>query len=193
MRYLLVLLLLITVTAHAQTPFPKSHLGVWQGTLQITPVGNPNPQEVPMRLVLDSIRGVSNRFTFTIQYGQQSPRLYELVTVDAATGKYQIDEKDGIVLDASKIGDQLATQFSVENNLITTIYTFLTNPERIGFTLYFSDVRPGKTGGQGTTPVLTYAIKSRQLATLTRVPDPKATPSPKEKPKKRKGLFGKKV
>lgn len=193
MRYLLFLLLFTVVEGYAQSSFPKSHLGVWQGTLQITPTGTPRTQEVPMRIVLDSIRGITNRFTFTIQYGQQSPRLYELVTVDAATGKYQIDEKDGIVLDASKIGDQLATQFSVENNLITTIYTFLTNPDRIGFTLYFSDVRPGKTGRQGTTPVLTYAIKSRQLATLTRVPDPKTTPPTKEKPKKRKGLFGKRV
>ncbi|MBO0936645.1 hypothetical protein J2I47_08830 [Fibrella sp. HMF5335] len=193
MRYLIFFLLLITGTAKAQLSFPKSHLGVWQGTLQITPVGSPNPQQVPMRIILDSLRGVQNRYTFTIQYGQQAARLYELVAVDAAAGKYQIDEKDGIVLEASKIGDQLTTQFSVENNLITTIYTFLTNPDRIGFALYFSDVRPGKTGGQGTTPVLTYAIKSRQLATLARVPEPKAVPQKKEPVKKRKGLFGKRV
>ena len=192
MRYLFLLLIALAFQGHAQSSFPKSHLGVWQGTLQITPVGSPNPQQIPMRLILDSLRGVSNRFTFTIQYGSQAARLYELVAVDAATGKYQIDEKDGIVLEASKIGDQLTTQFSVENNLITTIYTFLTNPDRIGFALYFSDVRPGKTGGQGTTPVLTYAIKSRQLATLTRFPEPKPAPAKTEK-KKRKGLFGKKV
>ncbi|MBO0934354.1 hypothetical protein [Fibrella aquatilis] len=192
MRYLILCLLFIAGTAHAQSSFPKSHLGVWQGTLQITPVGSPNTQQVPMRIILDSLRGVQNRFTFTIQYGQQAARLYELVAVDAAAGKYQIDEKDGIVLEASKIGDQLTTQFSVENNLITTIYTFLTNPDRIGFALYFSDVRPGKTGGQGMTPVLTYAIKSRQLATLTRVQEAKPTPAKPEK-KKRKGLFGKRV
>lgn len=41
MRYLLFLLLFTVVEGYAQSSFPKSHFGVWQGTLQITPTGTP--------------------------------------------------------------------------------------------------------------------------------------------------------
>ncbi|RYF64153.1 MAG: hypothetical protein EOO39_27195 [Cytophagaceae bacterium] len=121
-----------------------------------------------MRLTIDSLRGQPGRYAFQIQYGQQAVRAYELVVVNAANGSYQIDEKDGIVLDASKIGDQLTSQFSVGTNLITTTYTFLTGPDRIGFALFFAEATP-RTTGPAASPVLTYPVRSRQLATLTRV------------------------
>ncbi|MBO0949711.1 hypothetical protein [Fibrella forsythiae] len=154
----------------AQLPrtFPQSHVGSWEGTLQITNPGNRLPQTQPMRLTIDSLRGQPGRYAFQIQYGQQAVRPYELVVVDAARGSYQIDEKDGVVLEASKIGDQLTSQFSVGNNLITTTYTFLTDPDRIGFALFFAEATP-RTTGPAASPVLTYPVRSRQLATLTRV------------------------
>ena len=147
--------------------FPQTHFGVWEGTLQITSPGSRPPQTLPMRLTIDTLRGQPGRYAFKIQYGQQPVRDYELVAVDANSGKYQIDERDGIVIDASKIGDQLSCQFSVGQNLITTTYTFLKEPDRIGFALFFADAKP-RTTGPAATPVLTYPVKSRQLATLTR-------------------------
>ncbi|MEZ0542942.1 hypothetical protein [Fibrella arboris] len=189
MRYLfLIVLLSLTTLARAQrkakknakenvpvaeTPqppkrFPQSHLGAWEGTLQITNPGNRLPQTQTMRLTIDSLRGQPGRYAFQIQYGQQAVREYELVVVDAANGKYQIDEKDGIVLDATKIGDQLTSQFAVGTNLITTTYTFLTEPDRIGFALFFAEAKP-RTTGPAAAPILTYPVRSRQLATLTRV------------------------
>lgn len=158
------------VAQGAQLPktFPQSHFGTWEGTLQITNPGNRLPQNQAMRLLIDSLKGQPGRYTFQIQYGQQAMRAYELVAVDASSGKYQIDEKDGIVLEASKIGDQLTSQFSVGNNLITTTYTFLTEPDRVGFALFFADASP-RTTGSASSPVLTYPVRSRQLATLTRV------------------------
>lgn len=147
--------------------FPQSHFGTWEGTLQITSPGRRPPQTQGMRLIIDSLRGQPGRYSFQIQYGQQPVRAYELVAVDAGNGKYQIDEKDGIVLDASKIGDQLTSQFSVGTNLITTTYTFLAEPDRVGFALFFAEATP-RTTGPAASPVLTYPIRSRQLATLTR-------------------------
>ncbi|NJO01219.1 MAG: hypothetical protein HC880_05520 [Bacteroidia bacterium] len=37
-------------------------------------------------------------------------------------GKYRIDEKNGIILDASFLGNTLISRFAVENNLIMAIY-----------------------------------------------------------------------
>jgi hypothetical protein len=188
MRYLLVIVLVCLATvsqaqkksrkkAKESTPvpaatqlpktFPQSHFGTWEGTLQITSPGRRPPQTQGMRLIIDSLQGQPGRYLFQIQYGQQPVRAYELVVVDAGNGKYQIDEKDGIVLDASKIGDQLTCQFSVGTNLITTTYTFLTEPDRVGFALFFAEATP-RTTGPAASPVLTYPVRSRQLATLTR-------------------------
>ncbi|WP_375447762.1 hypothetical protein [uncultured Fibrella sp.] len=171
MRYLpIAVLVCLTggVFGQALPRFPRSHFGTWEGTLQITNPGNRLPQTLSMRLTIDSLRGQPGRYAFQIQYGQQAVRAYELVAVNAANGVYQIDEKDGIVLDAAKIGDQLTSQFSVGNSLITTTYTFLTDPDRVGFALFFAEAQP-RTTGPAASPVLTYPIRSRQLATLTRV------------------------
>ncbi len=149
-------------------PFPQSHFGVWEGMLQITKPGNRVPETQSMRLTIDSLRGQPGRYAFQIQYAQQAVRTYELVAVDVNSGKFQIDEKDGVILEASKIGDQLTSQFSVSNSLITTTYTFLTEPDRVGFALFFAEATP-RTTGPANTPVLTYPVRSRQLATLTRI------------------------
>lgn len=97
--------------------FPKSWEGNWEGentiySAEITHV-------VPFSI---EIRPINNeRWTWILYYKAegQKPRKYELVK--DATG-WMIDEKNGIVLPLSLMGNRFVSSFSVANNLIVCSY-----------------------------------------------------------------------
>jgi hypothetical protein len=160
-----VLLLFGFFGTQAQVVFPQSHFGVWQGTLYISAPGARMPQKTTMKLTIDSLRGRPNRYAFYIQYGDQPPRNYELVINDPARGTCQIDEKDGIVLNANQLGNRIVSQFSVGENLITTTYTF--GAKKIEFDLIFTGTRTARTG-PANQPVMVHTASNYQHAELTR-------------------------
>lgn len=168
MRTMLLLAVLLsgTLSTQAQVVFPQSHFGVWQGTLYISAPGARQPQKTPMKLTIDSLRGRSNRYAFYIQYGDQPPRNYELVIVDPVRGLCQIDEKDGIVLSATQLGNRLISQFSLGANFITTTYTF--GSKTVAFDLVFTGTKPTRTG-PANQPVLVHTATNYQHAELTKV------------------------
>lgn len=157
-------LLISALSTQAQVVFPQSHFGVWQGTLYISGPGARQPQKTPMKLTIDSLRGRSNRYAFYIQYGDQPARNYELVIVDPVRGVCQIDEKDGIVLSATQLGNRIISQFSVGTNLITTTYTF--GSKTVEFDLVFTGTKTTRTG-PANQPVLVYPATNYQHAELT--------------------------
>lgn len=163
--YLLALLWLSFSSSQAQVVFPQSHFGVWQGTLYASTTGARQPQKIPMKLTIDSLPGRPNRYAFYIKYGDQPARNYELVIVDPARGLCQIDQKDGIVLSATQMGNRIVSQFSVAENLVTTTYTFGTR--RVEFDLVFTTTRTTRTG-PATQPVLVHAANTYQHADLVR-------------------------
>lgn len=167
MRTFLLLAVLLSgaLSAQAQVVFPQSHFGIWQGTLYISAPGARQPQKTPMKLTIDSLRGKRNRYAFYIQYGDQPARNYELVIVDPVRGLCQIDEKDGIVLSATQLGNRLISQFSVGTNLITTTYTF--GARTVEFDLVFTGTKTTRTG-PAKQPVLVYPATNHQHAELTR-------------------------
>ncbi len=170
--FLLCLLLLVAGTASAQTEFPRAYAGEWRGTLVVQ---NPSgaSQSTPMSLRIDSLKLRPNatrgiRYGWTILYGGQEPRKYELVIRDAKAGRYQIDEKDGIVLDAVLINGRLISQFQVEESLLTSIYTF--TPDKIIFELVFSGTKTTQTGVRSAAPVTLFPVGGYHRAELTRAP-----------------------
>jgi hypothetical protein len=158
------------ISTQAQVVFPQSHFGVWQGTLFISAPGARMPQKTTMKLTIDSLRGKPNRYAFYIQYGDQPPRNYELVIIDPARGTCQIDEKDGVVLNANQLGNRLVSQFSVGENLITTTYTF--SAKKIEFDLVFTSTRTTRTGAAGpnSQPVMIHTAGNYQHAELVKNP-----------------------
>jgi len=118
--WLIIVVLAFPILLHAQTDtFPASWAGTWQGKLDIyTPQGK--AQTIPMELHILPI-DTSDRHTWTIIYGagdQAQKRPYELVTIDAAAGHYQIDEKNNILIDAYHFGDKLIQHFSVMGTML---------------------------------------------------------------------------
>jgi hypothetical protein len=107
-------------------PLPSTWHGTWTGTLTVTPEKG-EPQNVPMTLTIAPIRD-TGRYTFRLVYGTEGakPRDYELVPKKDRPGRFEIDEKNGIRLDAKLTGSTLHATFLVGDTLIQSRY------ERIG-------------------------------------------------------------
>ncbi len=103
--------------------FPDDWLGFWEGDLHIYDEMGLQ-QSLPMALD-NSITGVKGQFTWAIIYGTDSiagRRDYLLKEVDKNKGHYMVDEKNGILLDAYLIDNELVSVFEVMGNSLTSTY-----------------------------------------------------------------------
>lgn len=103
--------------------FPNDWLGFWEGDLHIYDEMGLK-QTLPMALD-NSITDVSGVFTWAIIYGPDSivgRRDYLLKEVDKSKGHYIVDEKNGILLDAYLIDNELVSVFEVMGNSLTSTY-----------------------------------------------------------------------
>jgi hypothetical protein len=103
--------------------FPNEWLGYWVGDLHIFNEQGLK-QTLPMALE-NSITDVSGQYTWAIIYGADSiagRRDYMLNEVDKSKGHYIVDEKNGILLDAFLIDNELISVFEVLGNSLTSTY-----------------------------------------------------------------------
>ncbi len=116
-------------TSDSPVAFPAGWAGVYLGDVQArSPRGE---KTFGMELHIQPIAG-TDRYQWKLIYllpDEKEPdgilrneRDYELVTVDAKAGKFQIDEKNGIVLDAHLYFDTLYTAFSVGDAVLDIRY-----------------------------------------------------------------------
>lgn len=124
--------------AASRTPITALLQGHWAGTMHLDQPGG-GSQEFWMELIVKPIEAdgkmpdpaapkAGDRFTWTIIYARakdsaegRQERPYELVVVDPAKGRYDIDEKSSIVIPMTHLGPALASTFSVgETRLIAT-------------------------------------------------------------------------
>lgn len=170
---LIIILFMLTSTAgHAQ--FPSSWVGEWEGTL-VVERGNRVLMTTEIRLGIHALD--SGKFSWTLVYGNagEDERPYTLLPVDSSGSTWQIDEHNGIVLDAYLHGEVFYSRFEVMGNLL------FTRDERLGDTLYHEIIsgslkHPTATGG-GVLPkgdtipmVNSFPLSTRQWAKLTRKP-----------------------
>lgn len=105
--------------------FPESAVGYWEGEISIFQEKG-LAQKVPMALDIFEI-GESKVWAWHIIYNpgkEEDKRKYLLIEVDKEKGHYQIDEDNGIVLDAYLLDNKLISSFSVSNSTLQTINTF---------------------------------------------------------------------
>jgi hypothetical protein len=101
--------------------FPAAWSGEWKGTLELF-IPSGKVQELPMEVHILPVEGSAN-FTWTLIYGEDKEagkRAYELQTLDAAKGKYLIDEKNSILIEAYLLGGKFFQCFEVQGNLLYT-------------------------------------------------------------------------
>lgn len=165
-------LFVITYAAAAQnSEFPASWAGHWKGELQWFRTGNPEPRKVNMELHIQPA-GDSVQYTWGITYGAatEEHRPYLLLPKDQATGHWQIDEKNGIVLDQFLVGNTFSGAFTVQGNTIVNSYRL--ENDRLLVEFFSLSAKPLAATGNDTEEsprVDTYRVGSYQRAVLTRV------------------------
>jgi hypothetical protein len=101
-----------TSAAIVAPAFPADWCGRWTGTL--TPLGD--SKVGPVTMTLEIAPAADGRWSWTIIYdgaaGRQV-RPYELVPVDAAAGRFAIDEKNGIVIPIAFFEGTIYSTFEV--------------------------------------------------------------------------------
>lgn len=138
---------------------PESWHGVWRGSLTLRPPLKNFPTTSPMELrIAPKEKG---RWSWTIAYSGQPERGYELIAVAEKPGAFVMDEKNGIVLDASLEDSELLSAFEVDGRLLLTRYTLL--PTGIRYT-----TQTFQKGELGPHKVASWRPVSLQSALLKR-------------------------
>lgn len=156
----------------AETSFPLAWDGHWKGDAALVRAGAPDIA-FTMELIVKPTDDPA-RWTWTIVYdgaaGRQE-RAYELVIND--DGTFQIDEKNGIVLEARLLGGTLYSTFEVGGTQLHTSYRMEdvgTDRARLTVEITTWQAAAAKETGGGDAPaVQTWAVSSLQRATLRRV------------------------
>lgn len=142
----------IAATPPLSTPatkdsFPLSWFGTWAGTLEITSAKG--VQRVPMELGISPTEkdGIYN---WAIIYGEDRKaglRAYQLRTLNAAKGLYQVDEQNSIKIESYLLGNKLFCAYTVEGNAM--VVTEEKRGDEIWFEIIFWKEKPiSETGGE---------------------------------------------
>ena len=156
--------------AFGQDVFPKSFLGHWEGTLEWYQQGKKLPQKVKMQLIIRPADS-ANTYTWQIIYGDKGEdnRPYILRPVDTANGHWQIDERNGIILDQYFIGNRFTSAFTVQTT--TIVDSYWREGDKLIAEFYGLTAKPVSTSGNGSEDspkVDSYATKSYQRAIMKR-------------------------
>lgn len=155
--------------------FPEDWFGRWEGPAELL---YPDGRKVPFRmgLTVAPLTNAEGACSWTITYdGAQGfqERGYLLRPVDKAKNLWEIDERNGIVLPCSWIGESLVSGFAVPGNRIITIDRIErvgTGAEALVSEMHsFPTKRDAATGGKGPQAVTTHQAASTQRAVLKRL------------------------
>jgi|GEM_PF-4545392 hypothetical protein len=115
--------------------------------------------------------------TWTVSYldkvlpGGRQDRPYVLKSLDPAQGRYEIDERNGIILPATFLAGGLYAPFRLQDTLLQASYR-LDGDRLIVEILSFNLAKPTTSGGQDGLPeVKGYAAGTLQRAVLSKVGD----------------------
>jgi photosystem II stability/assembly factor-like uncharacterized protein len=152
---------------------PRPWLGVWRGEVKAE---GPNGRVDTFQMELEiGEHSDPQRLKWKMTYdGSQgmSVRNYELVANDVVTGRYAIDEGNGINIATSKIGSVLYSNFSVGGQTLTTRYELLDEkPAVLSFELVASPSQPAMTSRVENLEVVSLQPNTRQTARLKQVVD----------------------
>ncbi|MBY0513098.1 MAG: hypothetical protein K2P78_04205, partial [Gemmataceae bacterium] len=147
-------------------PLPPHWYGVWAGTLIVTPEKG-DPKELPMALEIAPLVGTP-RYTFRLTYGPPGtrPRDYELVPKKDRPGRFEIDERNGIRLDARLTGDTLHATFQVSDALIQSRYERVGDVLKVEMTACAMKDPTVTKSTAGGAEVKAFAVVSVQTAEL---------------------------
>lgn len=147
----------------------NGNVSSFQMELEIKPIPTPPNLQPQAEVSKDHLPA---RFVWKITYsGAQgdSIRNYELVPLDAAKRQFEIDEKNGIRIPATLLGDSLVSHFTVGEQTLWTSYRLADNAKQIEFeVISAANQNASTTKGEGFE-VVSLKPSSRQFAKLEKV------------------------
>ena len=139
-------------------------IGEWNGEMKV--IGVPKIDKVTVKIIIKGEKNAS-KWVWSLQYGGQAAREYELLGKDTQKGKYIIDEKNSILLETYFSQDVITSVFEVEGNQIISVYRLEND------TLIFENttIKPAKVlktgaGDKDTPEVKIYPVAGFQRAVL---------------------------
>ncbi|MNK31448.1 hypothetical protein D3C87_498840 [compost metagenome] len=150
--------------------FPRSWEGKWSGELKIYDSKSVKPaMNLQMELEIKPL--TDSTWTWTIHYLTDKPdlRAYELRKA-TKPNQWIIDEKNGIQLTQTVIGNRLSSSFSLDKTLLITSYWLET--DRMNFEIVVSNLDPAsKTGlGNEESPIVgNHPVSSYHRAVMQKV------------------------
>ncbi len=161
-----------TDAANEAPTFPAAWLGTWSGTATVTLPDGKQPFKTEMTLTIEPLPD-SDGVSWAIDYHQEAGvRAYELLPEQAQPGRYQLDEKNGIVIPNALVGDTLYSSFTVGKAQLITRTRRMANETLLFEIMTFPAADSATTSNQNGVPAVgTRALKSIQRATLRRTPE----------------------
>ncbi len=164
-----------TQTAESSLAIPRTWLGKWAG--QVTAISTAGPSgSFQMELEVAEAKE-PNVYTWTITYsGPQgrSERPYLLKVIDASKGHYAIDEQNGVVIDAMKLGDGLYSHFSIQGQTLWTRYEWKGTGDQQEVHFELISAASAEAADQAN-PVTSLRPANRQIGILRRSEQPTAS------------------
>jgi hypothetical protein len=161
------------------TGLPPAWHGYWQGEVTTWSDGRERAK-FQMELFVQATDDPA-KLDWKIVYSgaaSRSERPYQLHTIDMKRGQYVIDERNGIRLNASLLGDSLCFHFLTGGQRLWGSYRLDSNNQQIVFELLTgTESQESLTGGGDVPEVRSLPSNSRQVAILQRG-DPPATLEP---------------
>lgn len=158
-----------------QSRFPEVWAGRWEGTLVTTTPPDRERNRIPITLEIrpDSTPG---RWIWRTVFNADTVRGlrdYRLVVIDAAAGRYQTDERNGILLDETWIAGTLVSVFRVGEQVLESRYAMV-GDSLVHDITWWSPAPATTTTGRGPNgeqgvPVMSHRILGRQRAAFARV------------------------
>ena len=154
--------------------FPEDVLGYWEGEIEIFR-DTGLVQSLPMGIfIAESLDKGMYVWEITYNPGKdEDKRPYLLIVKDKEKGHYQVDEDNGIILDAYLLDNKLFSTFEVGKSLLTTVNTFI--GEEMVFEVIANSAEPinttgdMKVGKHSIPPVYSFSTATYQRAILKRI------------------------
>ena len=161
-RILILILSLAPILGQAQSAFPGSWEGVWEGTLLIYRQ-NQLVDSVEMNLTIEPT-DADSVWIWTTKYETTDPEVikdYRLIIVNPEAGEYVVDEQNGIRLQSTLMGNQLVSMFRVGEMWLYTRYE--KEEEELLFEVTYGDLSEGKA------EVISDLVKGTQRTRMRKV------------------------
>jgi hypothetical protein len=165
--------LLLAFAACATPPVPPSPAidppglpgfgGCFRGTLRM--FGASGERTVALGLDVLPVADAPGEFTWRLRYGEGATaqvRDYRLQVVDAAAGRYAVDERNGIVLALRRVDDELVSLFAAGDQLLSVRYRAV--PTGVAFALEACAPQGGTPTGQGVRTIAEFGCQRGILA-----------------------------